>query len=372
MIHKLWDCQKSGLIQDIINLEEFWSILADPIFYPIKLDNKLYGLIFGIFSIELHKNKENVSERFLAVTKKYLDVNENHLKRWRYHLVVTSGPVNLIMDTDQFNQHIIPSELYLLNSWKTFIMLSIQYSPDFYKDERIRSLIAEMCLDALLSHFCAPDEIRIIRIWSDIYLFCINRWYSTKYENAKSLFMKLTSVLEQLVNYYEIVDNHCKETILAATSKSIVILKDTMNENSTLVDKFLAPLGKILDVEYCNLDLRKSSKMEEGTVETPDRLLSWILVLSIGNNLLTLKNIEAHNLWFDSYQFLHRVLSCIGPFIKLGNALPVAKVAVQTLIIYIQSPLAKMFLNIPLHSFYDEILPPADYINHAYINEKVI
>lgn len=197
VIHRLWDSHKSGLIQDVINLDEFWSILADPIFHDIKLDNKLYGLIFGIFSIELHENGKNVSKKLLTVIKKYLDVNENHLKRWRDHLVLTSRPVNLIMETDQFNQHIIPSELYLLSSWKSFIMFSIQYAPDFYKNEKIRSLIAETCLDALLSHFSAPDEIRIIRIWSDIYLFCINQWYNTetKYDNAENLLIKLTAVL---------------------------------------------------------------------------------------------------------------------------------------------------------------------------------
>lgn len=378
VIHKLWDSHKAGLIQNVVNLQQFWSILADPVFHDIKLDNKLYGLIFGIFSMEFHDKKRNASENFLYVLKTFLDPNEKHLIVWRNHLVAISEPSNTVTESDRFNQHITPSELYLLNSWRSFLMLSVEYAPDFYEDDRIKESVMEMCLDALLCHFSAPSEMRVIRVWSEIYLFCISRWADVRWEIPKNLLVKLTDVLEQLINYYLIVDDRCRETILAASSKTVLSLRDFMNRNPALVDKFLAPLGKILDVEYKSLHLNRDDNKIEGVrvpvrtrIEVPKQLVNWVLVLSIGNNLLTLENIETHSMWFDSYQFLHRTLSCIGPFIRSGSALPVAKIAVQTLIIYIQSPLAKLFLTVPLHSFYDEIIPPVKYINHTYVNEKV-
>lgn len=353
----------------MVNFKEFWMILANPIFHEIKLDNKLYGMIFGILSLEMLHKQDNVSQEFKDVLSKFLDLKANHLQKWVAHLTFISESQNLEISYDHFNKYVASPELYLLTAWKGFVIMTDKHLPSYFDDPKVKFLISKSCLDGLINHLSSPEDLRVSKIWSEIFLMCLTRWNNKKLTNIKELFIKFTNVLELVFKYYTFVDSHCKQMLLAAASRFIINFKDFLRGNPLLVEKFLAPLGKIVDVEYNGLEVSPGDY--SSNYEVPSHLINWVLILSIANNLLLLENIEAHSLWFDSFDYLKKTMACIGLFIKSSNTISVAKIAVQSLIIYAQSPLAKDFMRTPMISFYTDIMPHADYINHAKINEKV-
>lgn len=341
VIHKLWDNHKVALVKDMVDFEEFWMILANPIFHRIKLDNKLYGMIFGILSLEILHKQDKVSREFKDVLTRFFDLKTNHLKKWMSHLTFISESQNLQINVDQFNKYVASPELYLLNAWKAFIVLTNKHLPSFFDEPEVRALISETCLDGLIHHLSSPEDLRVSKIWSEIFLMCLKRWNNQDLTNIGQLFTKFTNVLELVLKYYTFVDGHCKQTVLASASRIILCFDEFLSENSSLVQAFLAPLGKIIDIEYESLEVTPGDSSV--SYEVPPHLINWVLVLSIGNNLLLLEDIEAHSMWFDSFEFLKRTMACIGLFMKNTNTVPVARIAVQSLIAYARSPLAKDF-----------------------------
>lgn len=369
VMHKLWDSGKVGLIKDMLEFDHFWHILSDPLFGDIKLDNKLYSLIFGIFSIELHQRKGKIHKDLGDVIKKLFDPKQEFFEKWKAHLVSASYLQDHPLE-NQFSQPTVPPEVYLLSAWKGFVVFTERCIPCF-DDAKLRAVMIEMCLDGLIAHFSAPQDQRVFKIWSELYLICINRWTGKSFENGGGIFAKLTKVLQCLLTYYPAIIDDCKEALLAATSKTLINFKDFISENADILNEFLAPVGQIMILEYNYLEHVAANK--EIVRNTSMHLNKWILVLSIGNNLLSIKNIQAHNIWFDGHDFLSRTLACVCEFLRHPKTIHISKIAMQSLVVYVQSPQAKDFIIFDdcLDSFSSDVIVASHYISNMKVSLEV-
>lgn len=362
-MHKVWDTGRSHLIETITRLKDFWSTLVKPLYFKFTENPHFYALCVGVLAQEFLLSKSDVSKEFSAVVKDLLDPNKKFIHKWSTYLIEVSRRVKTVREVDRFGNVALNFHLQLIHSWKIFVNYGQMHVPDFFKDSELRMIIAETCLDGLLAHFTVMTEQPCINFWSELYIICMKEWSADSFKNVKEMFHKIGLAITNLNADYKYMDEIAKQCILSAASMLLSKFKDFANENPTAVHEILQPLGRVFRYEFYALsdDARITCKGE--VEELPSSYSTWLLILSIINKVLTLEHIGQHRYWFAESRFLDNVLCSVGPFVQCPKALPYAKFAIKTLIIYSKSPFVYDFLRADKSYFFKETMPPVEYVH---------
>ncbi|RZC36622.1 uncharacterized protein BDFB_000245 [Asbolus verrucosus] len=341
LLYNLWLNHRENLIDNIANLKDFWPVMIDPFFCDFVQDVEVYTVILRIVNLEIGANIDNVEEKLIKTVDKFLR-NKNQLKLWIDFVLAASH------STSRDNHE-------LLNAWMEFLILTKKVMPDSFEDDVKFSVIIS-CLDGLNSPLTALSSVEIVYSWAQLYLMLISTW--PIYENKERLIIKkITNFLHSLNVYYKYLTPKIKEIVLCTINKTIIDLHKYFTVNTTSLISFLYNVGIIMDTEYEYLVSEVWNTEDDS--EKITLLKPWLIIIFIGNSLMALNNIDEIALWFSYRQFLQRVMDSVGPMLQTRSTLPFAKLAIDHLITYAESPLARDFLNVDLFNFYYKVRPPA-------------
>lgn len=360
VIHKVWDTGNTPLIEKIVELKNFWPTLVKPLHHQLIAEPKYYGYIFGILAQEFFISRDGLSEAFVNVIQDLLATKNDFLQRWCAYLVKISSTITTSKDIDQFDSVSYTGEIFVLYAWKLFVNYGQLFARELFQDDKLRMIITENCLAALLSHFEVIAQLPCIKFWSELYATCLNEWSSNNLDNVADLFIKMQKVLRALTVDYKTIDASSKQAILTSVAIMLKKLDHYANGNSSAIRDILEPLGTIVRYEFYEVVDAVTTAYKSD--EIPDSLSTWLLILSIANKVLLLRNTKDHWYWFEEVGFLKKVLWCVGPFLQSPKTLPLAKFALKSLIIYSQSPFAYGLLRSDKNNFFKETVPPIEYV----------
>lgn len=361
VIHKVWDTGSRHLIQKITELKNFWSSLVKPLYHEFVADPKFYGYIFGILAEEVLISRKKLNDDFCKVIRELFNPKNGFIERWSEYLVNISLTITASTNTDQFDSVDYTGDIFVLYTWRLFVMYSQLLAPEFFEDSHLRMTITDACLDGLLTHFKVLTEVPCIKIWSELYATCLSKW-SFDVTDIADLFTKTQKVLSTLTVDYKNINASSKQAVLTAVAIMLKKFKNYAEANPIVVRDILDPLGKVMRYEFHELVDNMQIVHKKEKEDMPDSVSTWLLVLSIANKVLLLENIGEHSHWFEETSFLRKVLWCVGPFVQSTKTLPFAKYAIKSLLVYAQSSLAPRLLQIDKSDFYKETVPPTDYV----------
>lgn len=362
VIHKVWDTGSRHLIQKITDLKNFWSSLVKPLYHELVADPKFYGYIFGILAEEILISKNKLNDDFCKVVRELFNAKNGFIEKWSEYLVNISMTITASTDIDQFDSVDYTGDIFVLYTWRLFIIYSQLLAPEFLKDPHLRMTITDACLDALLCHFKVLAEVPCIKIWSELYATCLSNWSIDSFTNVADLFTKTQKILCTLTVDYKNINASSKQAMLTAVAIMLKKFKNYAVANPTAVRDILDPLAKVMRYEFHELADHMQIAYKKEKDDMPDSVSTWLLVLSIANKVLLLENANEHYYWFEETSFLRKVLWCVGPFVQSPKTLPFAKFAMKSLIVYAQSSLASGLLQIDKSNFYKETVPPTEYV----------
>jgi nuclear pore complex protein Nup188 len=339
LLYNLWLNHRENLIDNIANLKDFWPVMVDPFFCDFVQDVEVYTVILRIINLEIGANVENVEKKLIQTIDKFLK-NKDRLKLW-IDFVLSSSSVG-------------PKNLDLLSAWMEFLVLTKKVTATSF-DEDIKLALINSCLDGLNTPEGGFNNIELVYLWSQLYLMLISTWPIYE-KQEKTIISKLTTFLHSLIAYYKYLTPKIKEIILCAINKTIIDLSKYFSGNTTSLVKFLYLVGIIIDTEHEYLV--SEVWCTEDDSEKIRRLKPWLVIIFIGNSVMALDNIEEIALWFSYRQFLQRVMDSVGPMLQHRSTLPFAKLAINFLTTYGESPLVKDFQNVDLFTFYYKVRPP--------------
>lgn len=314
--------------------------MADPFFSDFVQGTEVYSTILRIINLEIGYNLDKIEENLVKTIDKFLKDKER-LTKW----------ITFVLESSENNSQ---SNQELLSAWMEFLVITRKVVPESFEDDVKMALIIS-CLDGLNLSGSGFDRIEITYLWSQLYLVLITTW--PVYQKEDQLIVsKLTNFLHPFSTYYKHLKPKDKETILCAINKTIIDLHTYFSSSTPHTLAFLKPLGKLINQEYdyCVTDVWK---IEDG-IERIRQLKPWLIIIFIGNSIVTLDNLDEIGLWFYYEGFIQKVMDSVGPMLKIKNTLSFAKLAIDFLITYAESSLAKDFLRIDLFDFYYKIKPP--------------
>lgn len=360
------------LIEKVTELKGFWQTLVKPLYHELVGDPKFYGYIIGILAHEFLYSRNNLSEEFSEVIRQLLDVEKGFMKEWSKYLISISDTIKASKSIDQFDNVSYSGDIFVLYAWKLFISYGQLFASDFFKDAKLRTIIADTCLDALLAHFKVMVELPCIKFWSEIYALCMSEWPAESFTSVPQLFSKTQQILKAVIVDYREINTSSKQAILTATAILLKKFKSYADENAEAIQEILDPFGNIVRHEFIRLvaDIEVAYTREPDNM--PESLSIWLLTLSVINKILLLKNVSQYACWFEGSGFIKKVFWCIGPFVQSPNTLPFAKFAMKSLLIYVQSPFAINLLKINKGDFFKETVPPTEYVRPPLKNTLVM
>lgn len=311
-----------------------------PFFCDFVQEVEVYSLILSIVNLEVNAEPNNVDSKLIDTIVSFLR-NEEQLKGWLEYLSIN------IVTPEKAN-------VELLYSWMEFIILVKKVVPDGFT-RKSHKMIGFSCLDGLNSAWPAANEVEVVYFWTQLYLLIIESWWV--YGDEEDIVIdKLSSFLQIVIGYYKYLSPHIKENILCVINKTIVDLSPYLSYNIACLFKFLHPVGTIIDTEYTNL-VNSVWNMEDQE-EKIKALKPWLIILFIGNSILSLEVVKDLNLWFAYRNFVSKVMHSIETMLKDRATLPFVKLTIYSLIAYSESPLRKDFNNLPMSQFYAKFRPP--------------
>ncbi|XP_044256755.1 nucleoporin Nup188 [Tribolium madens] len=340
LLYNLWLNHRENLIENIANLKDFWPVMVDPFFCDYKQDLEIYTIILRIINLEIGANMDKVDEKLVKTIDKFFK-DKKRITNWTKFVLVSS-------------QSHSKNKLDLLSVWMEFLVLTKKVMADSF-DNDLKFVLIDCCLDGLHPPEGGFNNIETIYLWSQLYLLLITTW--AVYEKKEQVVLgKLQTFLHALNTYYKYLTPKIKENILCAINRTIIDLHDYFSVNTAQLLTFLYSIGPLIDAEYYYLE---SEVFEtEDDAEKVRRLKPWLIIIFIGNSIMALDNVDEIGLWFYYEQFLQRVMDSVGSMLENSGTLPFAKLGIDFLISYAESPFVKDFLKEDLFSFYFKLRPP--------------
>ncbi|KAJ8923659.1 hypothetical protein NQ315_010239 [Exocentrus adspersus] len=212
-----------------------------------------------------------------------------------------------------------------------------------------------MCLDGI--HFSFAN-IHCIKSWMKMCALFITHW-GLKFKNKDSLIVqKITEMYSVIKLHYAGLDSQSRSTILTIITNVLKNQKKYFESNTLELLRFLEEIGPLMDYEYTVLEDELWVKVTEGGLVTKELMIPWMLCIHISNALLKLKTVSQCSWWFSYRNYVQRMVKCTCDLINKPKTFSLAKIALYSLQLYVESPLAFDFLNINMTNFYDSIEPP--------------
>ncbi|KAJ8923660.1 hypothetical protein NQ315_010240 [Exocentrus adspersus] len=112
----LWLSRKRHLIKDIISLEAFWPLLADPLFQDYNHSPSVYAYLFKILGTELDDTVADKKKQFFATVEKFF-TDDKLMEQWQKYMIKT-------LSNSQLNPDEVQEKEFLILSWTEFILVA--------------------------------------------------------------------------------------------------------------------------------------------------------------------------------------------------------------------------------------------------------
>ncbi|KAG5880725.1 hypothetical protein JTB14_025565 [Gonioctena quinquepunctata] len=340
----LWVSRKRHLIDDVVALEAFWPLLADPLFRDFTQKPCVYTQILKIFGIQLAK-EENES-RFLAMVEKFV-TDSKQVKLWKEFLWK-------LFKGETTNFEGIEERRLLLRSWMKFIIM-LEKTPElrkFHKDAKNEFIL--LSLEG--AHYFIVNTY-CLGLWIDLCLIQLSYWGIPDKEKYSEISKKAISMFSILKNFYADLADSVRLSILSTIQHVIQNLRDYFEVNPDELMELLEQFGSLMEYEYAiTKDRMDVEKVFDVSVR--DLMLPWTLCVRITNGLFQFKCIEDISVWFTYRNYVNKLMECTCDFLNHSPLLPLAKMTLYSLCLYAESPMYLDFLNINMTQFFNTIEPP--------------
>lgn len=334
------------MVKDIIALDAFWPLLADPLFQEYNHSPSVYGHIFKILGTQLGDTTDN-RKLFLATVEKFL-TDETLMELWQKYMIKILANSKCFSDVNE--------KEFLVRSWMEF-MLMVERDKNLKKisSEKNKFLFITMCLDGLQFNFVNEH---CLDTWVNTCLLFITHW-GLNFKNKEAVIAKKVTLMYSIIKlHYTGLGPQTRSTILTIVLIVLKHLKKHFEDNTTELLNLLEEIGLLVDYEYTVLNDEVWVEVSEGGVGMRELMIPWMTCIHLANKLLKFKNIGECPLWFSYHSYLQNLVKCTCDLINKPQTLPLTKIALHSLQLYVESPLAFDFLNVNMTSFYDLIEPP--------------
>lgn len=343
----LWLSRKRHLVKDVIALDAFWPLLADPLFQEYNHLPSVYGHIFKILGTQLGDTTGDRTQ-FLATVEKFL-CDETLMELWQKYMVKT-------LSSSQLRSSDVKEKEFLVKSWMELILMA-EKDPDLKKisSEKIKFLFITMCLDGIQYNFA---NTHCLDTWISMCLIFITRW-GLNFKDKDAVIARKVTVMYSIIKlHYTRLNPQTRSIVLTVILNVLTNLKTYFEGNTTELLNFLEEIGPIVDCEYTALNENVWIKVSQGDAGMRELMIPWMTCIHIANKLLKNQNAGECSLWFSYRNYLQNLIKCTCKLINTPQTLPLTKIALHSLQLYVESPLAFDFLNVNMTNFYDSIEPP--------------
>lgn len=339
----LWMCGKQHLIKDVIALDAFWPLLAEPLFREYNQTPKVYAQILKIFSIQLGEVQKDSA--FVSSVEKFV-TNEKQLELWQHYILN-------IFKTENTREEFIEERRFVLKSWMEFLIM-LERKSDLKKfSSKTKKQFIEMSFTGvsykLINMYCLDT-------WIELCLIQISCW---GFGDKQSL-----NIIEKAINMLAAVKLHCnnlnsfaRSGVLAIIQTILKELKPLFKDNPIDLIKFVEEVGFFLNYEYEIMEELIFKSLEKNDSSTKELTLPWMMCLNILNILLQYENVEDLSIWFSFNNFLPKIVKTVNRLLNHNQTMPLVKLAIRSMLFYVESPLYLDFLNINLTKFYTAVEP---------------
>lgn len=339
----LWMCGKQHLIKDVIALPAFWPLLSEPLFRDFNQTPKVYAQILKIFSLQLAEaQNDNI---FLSSVEKFI-TNNKQLELWQQYILN-------IFKTENIKEDYIEERRSVIKSWMEFLIMLEKRSDIRKISPKMKSHFIEMSFIGvtykIVNMYCLPT-------WMDLCLIQISCWGFKEQENLTAV-EKATNMCAIIKLHYSSLNCISRSAILAVVQNILKQLKGVFETHPMNLIKFVEEIGQLLNYEYDVMEeeIWQREKLDGSIKEST---LPWMMCLNIINILLEYKNVEELTIWFSFNNYLAKVVKTVCQLLNYSQTLNLVKLAIRSMLLYVESPLYFDFLNVNLTKFYTVVEPP--------------
>lgn len=196
----LWMCGKQHLIKDVVALESFWPLLAEPFFREYNQTPKVYAQILKIFSLQLGEAPNDSA--FLSVVEKFV-TNEKQLELWQQYVLN-------IFKTENAKEEYIEERRFVIKSWMEFLIM-LEKRPDLRKfPKQTKHLFIEM---SFIGVSYKTVNMYCLSTWMDLCLVQISCWGFSAKQND--------TIIEKAITMLAVIKLHLND--LGTFSRSAVL-----------------------------------------------------------------------------------------------------------------------------------------------------
>lgn len=361
LFYHIWLNKKEILIEDLIGMDLFWPTLIDPLIRTSDLPYTAYSQIFNIISLELFKCKDNPNEELKITLENMFNKTELFITTWCTRLL------SIIDECSKKLQDNSPTVL-LLRDWKNFIVTTTKVYPDIYNDSEIRYCLLESTVKGLKQHFKTPGVSQVIGSWIELYLYLITIWPETCNHFTSVSIDCLISVNMSFADFHCHFKKIIRANFIGSILRTVMQAKSYFTSKPYLLYEFLEPVGQVISFEFKLLYLEENKRMRLSVKEND---MTWVLLCHLISYLLNMENVEKLFDWFQQNKILTLLLDSLSLFIIHKETVHTTKAIVSCLTHFVNSPLAKCFLNITFATFYDSITVSLNDIDFEQIRTGV-
>lgn len=339
----LWMCGKQHLIKDVIALDAFWPLLSEPLFREYNQTPKVYAQILKIFSIQLGEVQKDSA--FVSSIEKFV-TNEKQLELWQQYILN-------IFKTENTKEEYIEERRFVLKSWMEFLIM-LEKKTDVKKfSSKTKQQFIEMSFLGvsykLVNMYCLDT-------WIELCLIQISCWGFKDNPNL-SIIEKAINMLAVVKLQFNNLNCFSRSAVLAIIHIILRQLKPLFEENTMDLINFVEEVGFLLNHEYDVMEEDIFKTLRKNDASTKEFTLPWMMCLNILNILLQYKNVEGLSIWLSFNNFLPKIVKTVSQLLNYNQTLPLVKLAIRSMLLYVESPLYFDFLNINLTKFYAAIEP---------------
>lgn len=339
----LWMCGKQHLIKDVTVLPAFWPLLAEPLSRDFNQTPKVYAQILKIFSLQLAEaQNDNI---FLCSVEKFV-TNEKQLGLWQQYILN-------IFKTENIKDDYIEERRSVIKSWMEFLIM-LEKRSDLRKfSQKMKNHFIEMSFIGvsykIVNMYCLPT-------WMDLCLIQLSCWGFKEQDNL-TVIEKATNMFAIIKLHYSSLNSISRSAILALVQILLRQLNGVFELNPINLIKFVEEVGQLLNYEYDVMEeeIWQREKIDGSIKEST---LPWMMCLNIINILLEYKNVEELTIWFAFNNYLAKIVRTVCQLLNYNQTLSLVKLAIRSMLLYVESPLYFDFLNVNLTKFYTVIEPP--------------
>lgn len=364
------------LIKDVIEKDNFWSSLCNPLFSSIDPHLKAYSQLFNILGIEMFKifHTKEIDVDLKKVYEKFLSLEV--FQRWTENIFAL--PAINVDDNDE-SIDVTPEWLCRLQSFKDLLVLLLRKNNAIINfSDKSKHMLAKNCLSVLVERSKYTDDLRPFIILSELYLIILSNYehkYTETDEEDEDMLREVDELLNRLSASYSEMHKRARDAILSIVIKIIIFQSDKLVADNSLTLNILRSVTDIICSEI--YDLESKTKMElkslSGSTATNQNascenqqslLLSVNLLKKI---ILIYDDRDLPDCWFLQNKLFYRLLSLLNIIAPAFNKQKITIELLELLALFANSNCSREMLFCDIGDYlWLKLLPPKELLQRSY------